>query len=59
MKWVLLKKYCELSGETRHSFNGKVRANIYVMGKHFKKVDNRIWVNTQAMDKLRETSRVA
>lgn len=58
-KWVKLKKFCELTGETRDSFNGKVRHRKYVIGKHFKKVDNRIWVNLEATEKRIEDSRVA
>lgn len=59
VKWVLLKKYCELTGDTRNGFNHKVQTGNYVMGKHFKKVENRIWVNLEQTQKWIENCRVA
>jgi len=52
MNWVLLKKYCELSGETRDSFNSKRRRGLIALGKHFRKsIDGRIWVSIQEMER--------
>jgi len=52
MHWVLLKKYCELSGESRDSFNSKRRRGLVALGKHFRKaIDGRIWVNLQEMER--------
>jgi len=51
MNWVLLKKYCELSGESRDSFNSKRRRGLIALGKQFRKAtDGRIWVNLQEME---------
>jgi len=51
MNWVLLKKYCELSGDTRDGFNSKRKRGLLASGKHYRKaVDGRIWVNIREME---------
>ena len=51
MNWVLLKKYCSLSGESRDAFNSKRRRGLIALGKHFRKAaDGRIWVSTKEME---------
>mgnify|MGYP000621400342 CR=1 FL=1 len=52
MTWVLLKKYCELSGESRDSFNSKRRRALVAEGLHYRKSrDGRIWVNIEEMER--------
>lgn len=52
MKWVRLNKYCEISGESRHSVHWKRKAGIYIDGVHTKLGDdNRVWVNLEAIEK--------
>ncbi len=51
MNWVFLKKYCELSGESRDSFNSKRKRGLVAQGKHYRKAtDGRIWVNIKEME---------
>jgi hypothetical protein len=52
MKWVKLKKYCELSGDTEDAVHAKVRRGIWVKGVQIKAAgDNALWVNTEEVDK--------
>lgn len=55
LKSVKLKKYCELSGDTRDGFNGKIKKGIYIEGIHYKKMnDGVIWVNLGMIDEWYE-----
>lgn len=51
MKWVMLKRYCEMTGVTVPAFKCKIQTGKLAQGVHYKLVDRRIWVNTEAMDK--------
>ena len=51
MTWVLLKKYCSLSGESHDFFNSKRRRGLIPLGKNFRKAsDGRIWVSIEEME---------
>lgn len=52
MKWVKLKKYCELTGETPHSVHSKRRAGHFIDGVHTRIADDgNCWVNVEAVEK--------
>ena len=52
MKWVMLKKYCQETGDTE--------AGIWADGKHSKVGPNgRIWVNVEEVQKWVEAYRPA
>ena len=58
MDWVLLNKYCDLTGETRDSFNSKRRRGLIAHGIHYTKpCDGRIWVNLREMEKWVENEK--
>ena len=57
MKWVKLKRYCNLSGDTVDAVKHKRRAGIWVDGVHWRLAgDGRIWINVEAVEKWAETS---
>jgi len=57
MKWVKLRKYCELSGDTKDAVNAKRRNGLWAEGVQWRKApDNKIWINLEAIDKWVENS---
>lgn len=60
MKWVKLKKYCELSGDTSDAVHAKRRKGQYVDGVHCKVADDgNLWINIEAVEKWVEQGRKA
>ena len=56
MKWVKLKKYCELSGDTPHAVHARRRKGIWLDGLHTRLAgDRRLWVNLEAVEKWIES----
>lgn len=52
MKWVKLKKYCELSGETPESVHGKRRKGQFVDDVHCRIAgDGNLWINVEAVER--------
>ena len=52
MKWVKLKKYCELSGDTSDAVHAKRKKGQYVDGVHCKLAgDGNLWVNLEQVEK--------
>lgn len=52
MKWVKLKKYCELSGDTPAAVHGKRKKGAFLEGVHCKVApDGNLWVNVEAVEK--------
>ena len=56
MRWVKLAKYCEISGDTRHAVHNRRRTGVWQDGTHCKLVDNRVWVNMEAVKEWIENS---
>ena len=57
VQWVKLKKYCELSGETRHTVNNKLAHNIWRDGYHTKIMEDGCrWVNLLRVQEWAECS---
>ncbi len=57
MKWVKLKRYCELSGDTEDAVHAKRRAGIWLDDVHCKIAgDGKLWVNTEKVAEWVETS---
>jgi len=57
MKWVKLRKYCELSGDTKDAVNAKRKNGLWAEGVQWRKApDNKIWINLEAIDKWVEKS---
>ncbi len=55
MTWILLKQYCELTGETREGFNLKRRRGLIAEHKHYcKAAYNKILINMQEMEQWLE-----
>ncbi len=60
MKWVKVKKYCELTGETKDSVHGKRKAGHFVDGVHTKIAeDGNLWVNLEAVERWVEKGKKA
>jgi hypothetical protein len=58
IKWVKLKRYCELSGETTAAVHGKRKAGHFLDGIHTKIADDgNLWVNLEAIEKWVEEGR--
>lgn len=52
MKWVKLKKYCELSGDTPDAVHAKRRKGQFVDGVHCRIADDgNLWINTEAVER--------
>ncbi|MFV8593875.1 excisionase family protein [Ralstonia pseudosolanacearum] len=52
MKWVKLKKYCELSGDTSAAVHAKRKKGSWLDGVHCKvAADGNLWINTEAVEK--------
>jgi hypothetical protein len=55
--WVLLVHWSKYSGYSRDAFNGKVRAGVWLEGKHWiKGPDGKIQINWQAIQQWKESS---
>jgi len=51
-KWILLNKFCELTGYTSDAFHGKKRRGIWLEGLHWKYgPDRHIFVAWQEIDR--------
>jgi hypothetical protein len=60
MKWVKLKRYCELTGETSDSVHSKRRAGHFIDNIHTKIADDgNLWVNLEQVEKWVEQGRKA
>ena len=60
MKWVMLKKYCQETGDTEDAVRWRRKAGIWADGKHSKVGPNgRIWVNVEEVQKWVEAYRPA
>lgn len=58
MKWVTLKKYCEISGDTVDAVKQRRKKGEWAEGKHSKLGPNgRIWVNLEQVDRWIENYR--
>lgn len=58
LKWVKLKKYYELSGDTKDAFHGKKRRGIWREGTEFRTAaDGATWVNLDAVNRWAEKSK--
>ncbi|VVE74703.1 hypothetical protein PCA31118_04822 [Pandoraea captiosa] len=52
MKWVKLKKYCELSGDTPDAVHAKRRKGQFVDGVHCRIADDgNLWINIEAVER--------
>ncbi len=52
MKWVKLKKYCELTGDTPDAVHAKRRKGQFVDGVHCRIADDgNLWINTEAVER--------
>jgi len=52
MKWVKLKKYCELSGDTPNAVHIRRQRGIWLDGVQIRLApDKRLWVNLEAVEK--------
>ena len=53
--WVKLKKYCELSGETRNTVNAKLANQIWREGYHTKVLEDGCrWINLSRVQEWAE-----
>lgn len=51
IKWVKLKKYCEMTGETKDSVHGKRRKGIWLDGREcMVGPDGNLWINLEAVE---------
>lgn len=56
MKWVKLKKYCELSGDTLAAVHAKRKRGVWLEGIQSKVApDGNIWGNLEEVDKWVES----
>ncbi len=52
MKWIMLKRYCDLSGDTVNAVKKRRQKGIWKDGHHSKIGPNgKIWVNIEAVNR--------
>lgn len=52
VKWVKLKKYCQVSGDTTNAVHGKRKRGMWLDGLHCKVgPDGNLWVNLEEVEK--------
>ncbi|CZP17184.1 TPA: excisionase [Legionella pneumophila] len=52
VKWVKLKKYCQISGDTTNAVHGKRKRGMWLDGLHCKVgPDGNLWVNLEEVQK--------
>jgi hypothetical protein len=52
VKWIKLKKYCELTGETPASVKAKRRVGHFINDVHCKvAADGNLWINIDEVEK--------
>jgi hypothetical protein len=52
VKWIKLKKYCELSGDTSNAVHAKRKRGLWLDGIHCQiGPDGNLWVNLEAVEK--------
>lgn len=57
VKWVKLKRYCELTGDSAMAVHKRRGQGVWLDGKHTKIAgDGRLWVNLDAASDWVETS---
>jgi len=60
MKWVKLKKYCELSGDTRDAVHGRRRKGQWADGLQCRVgPDGNLWINLEEVQRWVESSPAA
>ena len=47
MKWVKLKRYCEISGDTADAVDARKRRGKWLQGIHWQKRSGAIWINLE------------
>lgn len=45
VQWVLLKRWCELTGDTKDAVYSRRHARKWADGIHCKKKDGKLWIN--------------
>ena len=55
VKWVKIKKYAELTGDSAASVHARRRAGKWLDGIECKVVDDMLWINLAASEKRVET----
>jgi hypothetical protein len=57
MKWIKLRKYIELTGETTETVRNKRRYGYWLDNVHYKKApDGGLWINIQAVEEWLDKS---
>ena len=51
-RWVLIEKFCTLTGYTPAGVRGKIQTGVWLKGIHFEKApDNHILINLEAYER--------
>ena len=59
MKWVKLKKYCELSGDTSNAVHAKRRKGIWLDGRECRVApDGNLWINLTEVEQWVENDKI-
>ena len=61
LRWVRLKRYCELSGETPDAVDGRLRAAVWLKDVHARRPEGskELWVNLDAVNDWAEGKKPA
>ena len=55
LRWVMLNRYCELSGDTAAAVNARKRAGIWLQDLHYTSRGGRIWINLDEVQRWVES----
>ena len=51
MKWITLKRYCDITGETRNAIHKRRQRGIWLDGIHCQVRGRRLWINMEEAQK--------
>ena len=57
MRWVLVKKFAEMSGYSEEAVRQKIKKSVWLWGVHYRKApDGRLVVNIEEVEKWLEST---
>lgn len=51
VEWIRAEQYCNVTGETMHTVQSRIRDGIWAAGKHYKRTGPRtLWINLPSVN---------
>lgn len=59
MRWILIKKFSEISGYSHEAVRQKIKKGTWIFGVHYRKApDGKIFINYEEVEKWVESTKV-